>query len=106
MSSFQPMSQTNKRPYATRWILLLGLITALGPLSIDMYLPSLPVIADEFGVSTSEVSHSVTAYFLGLVIGQLIYGPLSDRIGRRNPLFIGLSLYLVCLLYTSPSPRD
>ena len=92
------MSQTNKRPYAIRWILLLGLITALGPLSIDMYLPSLPAIADDFGVSTSEVSHSVTAYFLGLVVGQLIYGPLSDRIGRRNPLFIGLGLYLAASL--------
>ena len=91
------MSQST-RPYATRWILLLGLITALGPLSIDMYLPSLPVIADDFGVSTAQVSHSVTAYFLGLVIGQLIYGPLSDRIGRRKPLFIGLGLYLLASL--------
>ena len=92
------MSQTNKRPYAIRWILLLGLITALATLSIDMYLPSLPATADVFWVSTSEVSHSVTAYFLGLVVGQLIYGPLSDRIGRRNPLFIGLGLYLAASL--------
>ncbi len=64
-----------------RGILLLALLTSLGPLSIDMYLPALPAMASEFGVSTQMVANSLPAYFLGLGLGQLIYGPLSDRIG-------------------------
>ncbi|MFB0983717.1 MAG: Bcr/CflA family efflux MFS transporter, partial [Acinetobacter towneri] len=81
------------RQYSTAWILLLALLTSLGPLSIDMYLPALPVMASEFGVSTQMVANSLPAYFLGLALGQLIYGPLSDRIGRKPPLYFGLALF-------------
>ena len=83
-----------KKDFSQRWILLLALLTALGPLSIDMYLPALPQMADDFGVSTQQVANSVPAYFLGLAIGQLIYGPVSDRIGRKTPLYFGLVLYI------------
>ena len=76
--------------YSTAWILLLALLTSLGPLSIDMYLPALPAMASEFGVSTQMVANSLPAYFLGLALGQLIYGPLSDRIGRKPPLYFGM----------------
>ena len=75
------------------WIMMLGLIIAVGPLSIDMYLPALPSMADDFGVSTAFIANSVPAYFVGLVIGQLFYGPLSDRVGRVKPLYIGMTLY-------------
>lgn len=77
------------------WIALLGLLTALAPLSIDMYLPALPQIASSLSVSTSLVSNTVPAYFFGLAIGQLIYGPISDRIGRKTPLYAGLSIFVV-----------
>ena len=93
------MSTTQeKAEYSNAWIILLASLTALGPLSIDMYLPALPQMADDFGVSTQMVANSLPAYFLGLALGQLIYGPVSDRIGRKKPLYFGLSLYIVASL--------
>ena len=92
------VEQSNQRQYSTAWILLLALLTALGPLSIDMYLPALPQMANEFGVSTQMIANTLPAYFLGLAIGQLIYGPVSDRIGRKPPLYFGLSLYVIASL--------
>lgn len=92
---------TNKmtpQPYAMSWIILLASLTALGPLSIDMYLSALPEMAADFGVSTQMVSNSLPAYFLGLAVGQLIYGPISDRVGRKPPLYFGLGLYIVASL--------
>lgn len=80
--------------YATTWIMLLALLTSLGPLSIDMYLPALPQMANDFGMTTQRVANTLPAYFLGLALGQLIYGPLSDRIGRKTPLYFGLLLYI------------
>lgn len=85
--------EPNMQQYSTTWILLLALLTSLGPLSIDMYLPALSAMASEFGVSTQMVANSLPAYFFGLALGQLIYGPLSDRIGRKPPLYIGLVLF-------------
>ena len=87
--------QPSSQQYSTAWILLLALLTSLGPLSIDMYLPALPVMANAFGVPTQMVANSLPAYFLGLALGQLIYGPLSDRIGRKPPLYFGLALFSV-----------
>lgn len=84
-----------KQQYSNTWILLLALLTSLGPLSIDMYLSALPQMAKDFGVTTQMVSNSLPAYFLGLAIGQLVYGPVSDRIGRKPPLYFGLCLYIV-----------
>src|SRR5690606_3590364 len=81
--------------YAMSWIVLLASLTALGPLSIDMYLSALPQMARDFGTSTQQVANSLPAYFLGLAIGQLVYGPVSDRIGRKPPLYFGLILYVV-----------
>ena len=101
----QAEQQPRQRQYSTAWILLLALLTALGPLSIDMYLPALPQMADEFGVSMQMIANTLPAYFLGLAIGQLIYGPVSDRIGRKTPLYFGLGLYalasLACVFVTN-----
>lgn len=88
-------AQQSTQHYSTAWIMLLALLTSLGPLSIDMYLPALPQMAQDFGVSTQMVANTLPAYFLGLALGQLLYGPLSDRIGRKTPLYFGLSLYIV-----------
>ena len=90
--------QQSTQPYSTAWIMLLALLTSLGPLSIDMYLPALPQMAQDFGVSTQMVANTLPAYFLGLALGQLIYGPLSDRIGRKAPLYLGLTLYVLASL--------
>ncbi|MHA6880968.1 multidrug effflux MFS transporter [Ralstonia pseudosolanacearum] len=76
------------------WLLLLGALTAIGPLSVDMYLPSLPTIARDLGTSSAAAGITLTAFLISLAIGQLIYGPASDRFGRKPPLYIGLALYV------------
>ena len=91
-------TQTSTPKLPVAWIMMLGLIVAIGPLSIDMYLPALPTMAEDFGVSTAQISNSVPAYFAGLVFGQLIYGPLSDRVGRVKPLYFGMTLYVIASL--------
>jgi DHA1 family bicyclomycin/chloramphenicol resistance-like MFS transporter len=83
-------------------IVVLGLLVALGPLSIDMYLPALPRIADELSVSSSVAQLTLTGTLAGLAVGQLIVGPLSDSLGRRRPLMAGIVLHMLasvlCLL--------
>ncbi|WP_347334675.1 multidrug effflux MFS transporter, partial [Ralstonia pseudosolanacearum] len=76
------------------WLLLLGALTAIGPLSVDMYLPSLPTIARDLRTSSAAAGITLTAFLVSLAIGQLIYGPASDRFGRKPPLYIGLALYV------------
>ncbi|MBF2719271.1 multidrug effflux MFS transporter [Psychrobacter sp. NG254] len=88
------------------WIMMLGLIVAIGPLSIDMYLPALPSMADDFGVSTAFMANSVPAYFLGLVFGQLFYGPFSDRVGRVKPLYIGMTLYVIASILCATTNNE
>jgi MFS transporter, DHA1 family, multidrug resistance protein len=79
-------------------ILVLGALTALGPFSIDMYLPGFPAIAKDLETTTSRVSLSLSSYFIGISAGQLLYGPLMDRFGRKPPLYIGLFVYLIASL--------
>ncbi len=88
------------------WIMMLGLIVAVGPLSIDMYLPALPSMADDFGVSTAFMANSVPAYFLGLVFGQLFYGPLSDRVGRVKPLYFGMTVYVIASIVCATTSNE
>ena len=88
------------------WIMMLGLIVAVGPLSIDMYLPALPAMADSFGVSTAFMANSVPAYFIGLVFGQLFYGPFSDRVGRVKPLYFGMTLYVIASIICATTNNE
>lgn len=74
-------------------ILILGCIAAIGPFTIDMYLPGFPKIAAYFGESKKHVSYTLTSYFIGISLGQLIYGPLLEKFGRKKPLVTGLSIY-------------
>ncbi len=83
-------AETNR----TRLILILGALIATGPLSIDMYLPAFTQIGREFSASLSKVEWSLAAFFAGLSIGQLFYGVLADRFGRKPPLYFGLVLYV------------
>ena len=73
--------------------LIVGSLTALAPLSIDLYLPALPELTRDFGVSASEAQLTLTACLAGLALGQMVAGPLSDRFGRRPPLLVGLAVY-------------
>jgi DHA1 family bicyclomycin/chloramphenicol resistance-like MFS transporter len=75
------------------FILLAGALTAFGAVSIDLYLPALPAIAAEFGASTASAQLTMSAFLAGMAIGQLGFGPLSDRVGRRPPLIAGTFLY-------------
>ena len=76
-------------------ILILGSLTALGPFSIDMYLPGFNAIAIDLHTTANKVSLSLSSYFIGISAGQLLYGPLLDRFGRKTPLYIGLAVYIL-----------
>ena len=78
--------------------LLLAMLTALGPLSMDMYLPSLPDIAHVLGAPVVRTQLTISSYLIGFAVGQLIYGPLSDRYGRRPVLLAAVALYLASTL--------
>lgn len=86
-------------------ILILGMLTAIGPFSIDMYLPAFTDIANDLHTTVAHISLSLSSFFIGISIGQFFYGPLLDRYGRKKPLYGGLMLYLVasalCALATS-----
>lgn len=86
-------------------VVLLGGVAAIGPFSIDMYLPGFPAIAKSFSVEAADVSYTLTGYFIGISIGQLIYGPLIDRYGRKKPLLLGLLLYALASLACALSPN-
>jgi DHA1 family bicyclomycin/chloramphenicol resistance-like MFS transporter len=75
-------------------ILILGMLSAIGPFSIDMYLPGFPAIAENLHTSVDYVAYSLSSFFIGICAGQLICGPLLDRFGRKTPLCIGLILYI------------
>jgi MFS transporter, DHA1 family, multidrug resistance protein len=86
-------------------ILILGLLSAIGPFSIDTYLAGFPIIAKDLGVSVDEVSYSLASFFIGISFGQMLYRPLLDRFGRKKPLIIGLTIYVfasaACAVSTS-----
>src|SRR5690625_3700229 len=85
--------------------LLLAMLAILGPLNIDMYLPSFPGIATDLATSASLVQTSLTACLLGLAIGQLVIGPISDAQGRRKPLLIATSLFALASILCAFAPN-
>lgn len=81
------------------WLsLLLGTLSAYGPLLMDAYLPAFPVIQEELGISASLTQMSLTMCLIGLALGPLAIGTLSDRIGRKKPLAIGITVAILCCL--------
>src|SRR4051812_15063687 len=96
-SSVPPMS-------TLRLVIVLGAVNAIGPLSIDMYLPAFPGIARGLGTSASQVQLTLTACVAGLALGQLVLGPLSDRLGRRMPLIAAMSTYAVVSVLCAMAP--
>src|SRR5690606_19613257 len=87
------------------WLVLMGLLTALGPLAIDMYLPAFPEIVRGLGTSQGQVERTLPFYLVGLAAAQVFYGPFADRYGRKKPLLFGLILFTIasvgCSLTTS-----
>jgi DHA1 family bicyclomycin/chloramphenicol resistance-like MFS transporter len=76
----------------------MGALTAIGPFSIDLYLPAFPAISAGLGVGQGDVERTMAAYLIGLSAAQIFYGPLADRYGRKPPLLVGLSLYVIASL--------
>ncbi|OBG16614.1 Bcr/CflA family drug resistance efflux transporter [Mycolicibacterium celeriflavum] len=98
-------TQEERTPSRIRMIIVLGVMVALGPLTIDMYLPALPKIADELGVSSSVAQLTLTGTLAGLALGQLVVGPLSDSLGRRRPLMAGIVLHMLASLLCLFAPN-
>jgi DHA1 family bicyclomycin/chloramphenicol resistance-like MFS transporter len=84
---------TAVRPVPVSLMILLGSLAAIAPLSTDMYLPAFGLIRQELGLAAGQVELSFSAYFIGMLIGMLCYGPVSDVLGRKRPLLAGLALY-------------
>ena len=87
-------------------ILLLGALTAFGPLSIDMYLPALPAIGRSLHATPAAMQQTVAAFFIGMSVGQMFHGPLSDRLGRRPPLLVGLVVYVLATAGCAMAPSE
>src|SRR5215207_5187231 len=93
-----------RRPSTARLALMLGAFVALGPLTIDMYLPALPTIREELGTTSATVQLTLTGTLIGLALGQLVIGPLSDSVGRRLPLLVGAVLHVVASVLCAVAP--
>lgn len=95
---------THLKPGSFALTALLAMLTAIGPLSTDMYLPSLPAIQQHFSATSGEVQRTLSAYLVGFAIGQVFYGPISDRSGRKAVMLFGLALYGLASLAAAMAP--
>jgi len=99
----QPASTGARRRHA-ELVITLAALSLIAPLAIDMYLPALPFIAQSLGATDGEVQRTLSTYFIGFAIGQAFYGPLSDRFGRKPPLYFGLLVYIAASLGCALAP--
>ena len=88
-----------------RAAIVLGLLSVIGPLAIDMYLPALPAIAKDLNTNSAAVQQSLMAFMLAFAVGQLIYGPISDMFGRKPPLYAGIGIFLVGTIGAAFAPN-
>jgi len=88
-----------------RAAIVLGLLSVVGPLAIDMYLPALPAIGADLGASDARIQQSLMAFLAAFAIGQLIYGPVSDMFGRKPPLYFGLGLFVLASIGSAFAPN-
>lgn len=95
---------TNTQINRTFLIFILGIIAAIGPFTIDMYLPGFQRIAESLNTTEKQVTFTLTSYFVGIAMGQLIYGPIVDKYGRKMPLIIGLIIYILAAIGCALSP--
>ncbi len=104
MNIAAPHHQTTSRVPTRGEILLLGSLTAFGAVTIDLYLPTLPTISRAFNASAATVQLTFTVFFIGMALGQLVYGPVSDRLGRRPAILFGCVLYVAASLACAFAP--
>ena len=95
---------TKPKPSNLFIISLLGALSVISPFAIDMYLPAFPQVAADFGVQSSVISLTLSSYFIGLALGQIFYGPLLDRFGRKKPLTAGLAFFVVASIGCALAP--
>jgi DHA1 family bicyclomycin/chloramphenicol resistance-like MFS transporter len=100
----EPIAAESKTPIRALLVLVLGGLTALAPLSTDMYLPSLPTVSHDLGATVSQTQITLSACILGLSLGQVLIGPLSDALGRRRPLLVGIAAYVLASLLCIIAP--
>src|SRR3954463_8868143 len=103
-TAIEDPAASRPRVSRVRLIIVLGAVNAIGPLSIDMSLPGFPAIASSLHASAAQVQLTLTACVAGLALGQLVVGPLSDRLGRRGPLLAGMATYAVASVLCSVAP--
>ena len=87
-----------------RMALLLGLLSAVGPFAIDMYLPALPEVASDLKTTEARAALTLTSYFIAFGIAQMVYGPMADAVGRKPPLVIGVAIFLLASVAASLAP--
>lgn len=87
-----------------RMALILGLLSAVGPFAIDMYLPALPEVAAQLGTTEARAAQTLTSYFIVFGIAQMIYGPMADAVGRKRPLVIGVVIFLIATIAAARAP--
>lgn len=92
------------RDQQLRMALILGLLSAVGPFAIDMYLPALPQVAEDLQVTEQQATLTLTAYFITFGIAQMIWGPMSDAVGRKPPILIGVSIFLLASIAATFAP--
>jgi len=97
MGAVTSANESPQPPTSTPWglVILLGLLTAMGPLAIDMYLPSLPAIGAALKADPSATQATVASFLAGMALGQMFYGPASDRLGRRGPILFGIAVFVL-----------
>ncbi len=93
-----------KKPSNLFIIYLLGALSVISPFSIDMYLPAFPQVAHDLSVSNATIALTISSYFIGLALGQIFYGPLLDRFGRKTPLLFGLSIFILASVGCAAAP--
>ncbi len=103
-TSSQEIRRRPREARSARLVLILGALTAFGPLSIDMYLPALPSLTRDLATSAAEAQLTLSACLVGLAVGQALAGPLSDTLGRRRPLVVGLVAYALASLLCAVAP--
>lgn len=101
--STAPGAQFGRRRRVTT-LIVLGLLAGLGPFTIDLYLPAFPAVKDDFNATDAVVQLTLSATTLGFAFGQLVVGPLSDRIGRRRPLLIATSVHVLASVAVAMAP--
>ncbi|HET7475329.1 MAG TPA: multidrug effflux MFS transporter [Dermatophilaceae bacterium] len=95
---------TTAGPSYRRFVLILGALTAIGPLTVDLYLPAMPTLARDLAASQSAVQGTITGMLVGLAVGQVLIGPVSDAVGRRRPLIGGLLLHVLASVLCALAP--